>query len=110
MKSNEEFIAGIYEKAAVYKEENKTKIIRVDFAAKAARIAAMVVLCLGLAGVGTMTLGRQRGNAVSMEEGEKTNLLSCSFKDIASANSALSTSEISIFLSSFTFIAGSAEI
>lgn len=61
MKSNEEFIAGIYEKAAVYTEEKDTKIIKVNFAAKAARIAAMVVLCVGLAGVGVLTLGRNGG-------------------------------------------------
>jgi len=35
MKSNEEFIAGIYEKAASYTEEKETKIIRVNFAARA---------------------------------------------------------------------------
>ena len=61
MKSNEEFIAGIYEKAAVYKEEKQTNAIKVNFAAKAARIAAMVVLCIGLAGVGVMTLDRNNG-------------------------------------------------
>lgn len=61
MKSNEEFIAGIYEKAAVYTEEKETKIGKVNFAARAMRIAAMVVLCIGLAGVGVMTLGRSSG-------------------------------------------------
>ena len=60
MKSNEEFIAGIYEKAAAYTEEKETKIIPVHRvrAAKAARVAAMLVLCLGLAGIGTLTLGK----------------------------------------------------
>lgn len=61
MKSNEEFIAGIYEKAAVYTEEKETKIIKPNFAARTAKIAAMVVLCVGLAGVGIMTLGNQNG-------------------------------------------------
>ncbi|MBE5950930.1 MAG: hypothetical protein E7260_04950 [Lachnospiraceae bacterium] len=57
MKSNEEFIAGIYEKAASYTEEKETKIIRVNFAARAMKVAAMFAVCLGLAGVGAMTLG-----------------------------------------------------
>ena len=61
MKSNDEFIAGIYEKAAVYTEEKETKVINVNFAAKALRTAAMVVLCLGLAGVGVMTLDGKNG-------------------------------------------------
>jgi len=61
MKSNEEFIAGIYEKAAVYTEEKETKIVKVNFAARALKTAAMVVLCLGLAGVGVMTL--EKNNA-----------------------------------------------
>lgn len=77
MKSNEEFIAGIYEKAASYTEENNTKILRVNFAARAAKIAAMFAVCLGLAGVGIMTLGSngngtQGGNegiALSSDEG-----------------------------------------
>ena len=62
MKSNEEFIAGIYEKAAVYTEEKETKIVKVNFAARALKTAAMVVLCLGLAGVGAMTLDRTGSN------------------------------------------------
>ena len=66
MKSNEEFIAGIYEKAASYTEEKETKIIRVDFAARAMKIAAMFVVCLGLAGVGVMSLG---GNGQMPEGG-----------------------------------------
>lgn len=57
MKSNEEFIAGIYEKAASYTEEKETKIIRVNFAARAMKVAAMFAVCLGLAGAGVMTLG-----------------------------------------------------
>ena len=50
MKSNEEFIAGIYEKAAAYTEEKETKIIQVNWTARATRIAAMLVVCIGLAG------------------------------------------------------------
>jgi len=58
MKSNEEFIAGIYEKAATYTEEKETKIVKVNYAARAIKIAAMLAVCVGLAGVGTMTLER----------------------------------------------------
>lgn len=57
MKSNEEFIAGIYEKAAVYTEEKETKIIRTAWVAKATRIAAMAAVCLGLTGIGSLVLG-----------------------------------------------------
>ena len=66
MKSNEEFIAGIYEKAASYTEEKETKIIRVNFAARTMKIAAVFAVCLGLAGVGVMTLG---GNGQTPEGG-----------------------------------------
>ncbi len=57
MKSNEEFIAGIYEKAAVYTEEKATNIVKVNWVAKATRIAAMAAVCIGLAGVGSLVLG-----------------------------------------------------
>ena len=57
MKSNEEFIAGIYAKAASYTEEKNTNIIRVNFTARVMKMAAMFAVCLGLAGVGVMTLG-----------------------------------------------------
>ena len=57
MKSNEEFIAGIYEKAAVYTEEKEAKIIRTNWTAKAARIAAMAAVCLGLTGIGSLVFG-----------------------------------------------------
>ena len=59
MKSNEEFIAGIYEKAASYTEEKETKVIKVNQAAKATRIAAMVTVCIGLAGIGSLVLGNE---------------------------------------------------
>lgn len=58
MKSNEEFIAGIYEKAAVYTEEKETKIVKVNWVARATRIAAMAAVCIGLAGVGSLILGK----------------------------------------------------
>ena len=56
MKSNEEFIAGIYEKAAVYTEEKETKNIRTVWTAKATRIAAMAAVCLGLTGIASLVL------------------------------------------------------
>ncbi len=62
MKSNEEFIAGIYEKAAVYTEEKETEIKKVNMVARVTKIAAMVVVCLGLAGVGVLTLGKTGEN------------------------------------------------
>ena len=62
MKSNEEFIAGIYEKAAAYTEEKETKVITVNRVAKVTRIAAMVAVCLGLAGVGSLVLGNGNSN------------------------------------------------
>ena len=57
MKSNEEFIAGIYEKAAVYTEEKETNIIKVKRVAQITRIAAMIAVCVGLAGIGSLVLG-----------------------------------------------------
>ncbi len=62
MKSNEEFIAGIYEKAAVYTEEKETRVVKVNWVAKATRIAAMAAVCIGLAGVSSLVLGK--GNNV----------------------------------------------
>lgn len=59
MKSNEEFIAGIYEKAAVYTEEKETKIVKVNWAARVARIAAMAAVCIGLAGIGSLMFGNK---------------------------------------------------
>jgi len=76
MKSNEEFIAGIYEKAACYTEEKK--IIKVNFTSRAVKIAAMFAVCLGLAGAGSMALSRgttggngsqEHGIALLSEEG-----------------------------------------
>jgi hypothetical protein len=67
MKSNEEFIAGIYEKAAVYTEEKETKIIKTNWVAKATRIAAMAAVCIGLAGVGILTLDK---NGTDSQTGE----------------------------------------
>ncbi len=61
MKSNEEFIAGIYEKAALYTEEKESRTAGKLYGgwkvAKMTKIAAMVAVCIGLAGVGSMVLG-----------------------------------------------------
>lgn len=73
MKSNEEFIAGIYEKAAAYTEEKETKVVKVSVVAKATRIAAMAAICIGLAGVGALVLSRgnnQNPGGVSEQAGE----------------------------------------
>lgn len=57
MKSNEEFIAGIYEKAAAYTEkENESR--KKDWKTGILRTAAAAILCVGLVGAGTWTLGR----------------------------------------------------
>lgn len=61
MKSNEEFIAGIYEKAAVYTEEKETKERKSSVVARTARIAAMIAVCIGLAGIGVVTLDNNIG-------------------------------------------------
>ena len=60
MKSNEEFIAGIYEKAAVYTKEKEIRTVKPNRIAKATRIAAMAAVCIGLTGVGALVL--ERGN------------------------------------------------
>ena len=62
MKSNEEFIAGIYEKAAVYTEDKETKIVKSNWVARATKIAAMAAVCIGLAGVGTLVFGKGSGS------------------------------------------------
>ena len=67
MKSNEEFIAGIYEKAAAYAEEKEIKNVQAERAARArsvakiTRIAAMAAVCIGLAGVGVLVFGGKNG-------------------------------------------------
>lgn len=63
MKSNEEFIAGIYEKAAVYTEEKETNVSKVNWVARATRIAAMAAVCIGLAGIGSLMLGNGNNSA-----------------------------------------------
>ncbi len=65
MKSNEEFIAGIYEKAAAYTEEKVNKKVSSSWVAKATKIAAAVAVCIGLTGVGALVLGRAAGQNLS---------------------------------------------
>lgn len=67
MKSNEEFIAGIYEKAAAYTEEEKESR-KIDWRTGFLRTAAAVVLCAGLVGVGTWTLGRTENTPKTISE------------------------------------------
>ncbi len=55
MKSNEEFIAGIYEKAANYVEKDKKTEVPA-WRMPALRIAAAVAVCIGLAGMGALVL------------------------------------------------------
>lgn len=52
MKSNEEFIAGIYEKAAAYQEESTSNRFMFSSWNKVLQMAAMLVICIGIAGVG----------------------------------------------------------
>lgn len=51
MKSNEEFIAGIYEKAANYTEEKQEIVRKVNFSSRAMKMVAMLTVCVGLVGV-----------------------------------------------------------
>lgn len=57
MKSNEEFIAGIYEKAAAYTEKEKESR-KNDWKTGLLRTAAAVIVCAGLVGASAWTLGR----------------------------------------------------
>ena len=51
MKSNEEFIAGIYEKATNYTEEKQEIVRKVNFSSRAMKMVAMLAVCVGLVGV-----------------------------------------------------------
>lgn len=59
MKSNEEFIAGIYEKAAVYKEEKKENIIKVNSSYRAMKMVAMLAVCVGLVSLANIVLHQE---------------------------------------------------
>lgn len=74
MKSNEEFIAGIYEKAANYVEKDKkteTHIWRIS----ALRIAAAAAVCVGLAG-GALALHHGIGNGTEQPGNDGIALMS----------------------------------
>lgn len=67
MKSKEEFIAGIYEKAANYAEEEK-KTKAYAWKTAALRIAAAAVVCVSLAGISVAALWH--GNGVKPPKGD----------------------------------------
>lgn len=78
MKSKEEFIAGIYEKAAAYTEEKQHKVITLNVAGKVSGIAAAFAVCLCLAGAGSSMLHSnhpaEQGNiGMSRMAGEENN-------------------------------------
>ncbi len=62
MKSNEDFIAGIYAKAEHYTEEKVTKPSNIIPFRRVLQVAAMFTICLGLAGAGIMTLRNGAGD------------------------------------------------
>ncbi len=68
MKSNEEFIAGIYKKAAVYTEEKQSTIKKVSASSYVIRIAATIAVCIGLASVGNF-VWNQNGEHIQKENG-----------------------------------------
>lgn len=67
MKSNEEFIAGIYEKAANYTEKEEKKEKRI-LTAPVLRVAAMLAVCAGLAGVGILMLPGKTDESTKLPE------------------------------------------
>lgn len=108
MKSNEEFIAGIYEKAAVYTEENKTGSYemsrRKQNIAKLTRIAAMAAVCIGLAGASALVFGKnsnpndtteqpakEYGIALTSEQGEEAGGAAMQFRMVPVAETVTFT-------------------
>lgn len=75
MKSNEEFIAGIYEKAANYVEKDKKTGMH-TWRMSALRIAAAAAVCIGLAGIGTLVLRHGTGTGVGQPENDGIALMS----------------------------------
>ena len=78
MKSNEEFIAGIYEKAAIYTEEKENTVRKVTISSYAIRMAAMLAVCVGLVSVANVVLHQEKehikedyGIALLSETGEE---------------------------------------
>ena len=56
MKSNEEFIAGIYKKVAVYTEEKENIIKKVSVSYRVMKMVAMLVVCVGLVSIANVVL------------------------------------------------------
>mgnify|MGYP003303847744 CR=1 FL=1 len=78
MKSDEEFIAGIYKKAEVYTEEKENKIRKVSISSRVMKMAAMIVVCVGLVSVANIVLHQENkhttedyGIALLSETGEQ---------------------------------------
>ena len=62
MKSNEEFIAGIYKKAEIYTEEKENIIKKVSIPSRVMKMAAMIVVCVGLVSVANVVLQQENKN------------------------------------------------
>ena len=62
MKSNEEFIAGIYKKAEIYTEEKENIIKKVSIPSRVMKMAAMIVVCVGLVSVANVVLHQENKN------------------------------------------------
>ncbi len=62
MKSNEEFIAGIYKKAEVYTEEKENTIRKVSVSSHVMKMAAMIAVCVGLVSVVNVVLHQENKN------------------------------------------------
>ena len=78
MKSNEEFIAGIYKKAAVYTEEKENIVKKVSVSYRAMKMVAMLVVCVGLVSIANVVLNQDNqqikedyGIALLSETGEQ---------------------------------------
>lgn len=59
MKSNEEFIAGIYEKAAIYTEQKQENIRKVSVSSRAMKMVAMLAVCVGLVSIANTVLHQE---------------------------------------------------
>lgn len=68
MKTNEEFIAGIYEKAANYIEKEETKSMTPWWKHQAVRFAAAAVFCIAFLGTGMFVFLRGAGNSEALPE------------------------------------------
>ena len=59
MKSNEEFIAGIYEKAAIYTEAKQETIRKIHAPSRIMKMVAMLVVCVGLVSIANTVLKQE---------------------------------------------------